>query len=96
MSQQQQRVNCGALFINDRKQQDNHPDRNGNLTIEIDGVVYEFWLSAWEKEAKNGTEYWSLAVKPKEQQQGGGNRPHGNQGNNKSFQGNQGRRGYPS
>lgn len=53
--------NTGSLFVNDRKQQVNQPDRTG--TINIDGKLY--WLSGWLKEA-NGKKYLSLSVKPKE------------------------------
>lgn len=54
-------TNRGALFYNDRKTTDNHPDRTG--TINIDGV--EYWLSAWDKEGQKGP-YISLSVKRKE------------------------------
>lgn len=53
--------NSGALFKNDRKQQDNHPDRTGSATI--DGV--EYWVDGWLKEGKNGP-FLSLAFKRKD------------------------------
>ena len=55
--------NSGALFRNDRKEKDTHPDHTGTATI--NGV--DFWISAWVKE-KNGKKYFSLAFKPKDQQ----------------------------
>lgn len=54
-------TNSGALFKNDRKQNDKHPDYNGSLNV--DGTDY--WLSGWLKE-KNGKKFFSLSVKPKD------------------------------
>lgn len=54
--------NSGAIFRNDRKEKDNHPDHTGQATVA--GVDY--WLSAWVKE-KDGKRYFSLAFKPKEE-----------------------------
>jgi hypothetical protein len=52
----------GALFRNNDKTEDKHPDYRGNITTD-DGT--EFWLSAWLKVSKNGMKYMSLSVKPK-------------------------------
>ena len=54
--------NSGALFKNDRKETDNHPDYNGQALI--GGVDY--WMSAWMKEAESGRKYMSFSFKPKE------------------------------
>lgn len=52
--------NSGALYVNDRKQKDSHPDRSGKATI--DGV--EYYVSAWIKESKkDGSKFLSLAFK---------------------------------
>ncbi len=56
-------TNSGALFVNDRKERENQPDRNGSLNV--DGVDY--WISGWIKQGRNGP-YLSLAVTKKEQQ----------------------------
>jgi uncharacterized protein (DUF736 family) len=54
-------TNRGALFRNDDKTEEKHPDYRGN--INVDGT--EFWLSAWIKTGKKGVKYMSLAIKPK-------------------------------
>lgn len=51
--------NRGALFDNDRKQSDKHPDMTGK--IDVDGQPWE--ISGWWKETKAGR-ILSLSVKP--------------------------------
>jgi hypothetical protein len=55
----------GALFKNNDRQKDTHPEYRGDILI--NGV--EYWLSAWVKEGKNG-KFFSLAAKKKEERQG--------------------------
>jgi uncharacterized protein (DUF736 family) len=54
----------GALFKNDKKESERHPDYRGSC--EINGT--EFWISAWLKESKSGTKFMSLAFTPKDEQ----------------------------
>jgi hypothetical protein len=54
-------TNRGALFKNDRRETDKHPEYSG--TINVDGRDY--WLSAWVKDGKKG-KFFSLSVKAKE------------------------------
>jgi len=57
----EKRDNNGALFKNERKEKDTHPDYNGSALI---GGV-DMWISAWIKKG-NGKTYMSLAFKPKD------------------------------
>ena len=52
----------GALFTNDKKEQDNHPDYKGSLNV--NGVDY--WISGWKKKSKAGQTFLSLSVRPKQ------------------------------
>ena len=65
MTQQYDNTNRGALFRNNRKEQDNHPDHTGS--INIDGK--EYYLNAWIKTSQNGNKFFSLSVKPKDAKQ---------------------------
>jgi hypothetical protein len=55
-------TNKGALFKNNDKEDEKHPDYRGNLNV---GGT-EYWLSAWLKTSKNGMKYMSLAIQPKD------------------------------
>ena len=57
-----QHDNSGSLFRNQEKNSDKHPDYTGRA--KVDGV--EYWISAWIKQAQNGSKYMSIAFKPKQ------------------------------
>lgn len=60
----EQKNNSFALFRNDRKEKNTHPDMQGNALV--DGV--EYWLSAWTHVSeKDGSKYLTGELKPKEQ-----------------------------
>lgn len=59
-------TNRGAIFKNDRKEKETHPDRTGTLNVE----GKEYWINGWLKEGKSGP-FLSLSVKPKDEQGGG-------------------------
>jgi hypothetical protein len=56
-------TNTGALFKNDKKESQNHPDYKGSINVE--GV--EYWVSSWIKTSKAGSKFMSLSLKAKEQ-----------------------------
>jgi uncharacterized protein (DUF736 family) len=51
----------GALFKNEDKRSEKHPDYKGNIRI----GGRDYWLSAWLKSSKAGAKYLSLAAQPK-------------------------------
>lgn len=53
----------GTLFVNNKKEQEKHPDKTGSC--KIDGK--EYWISAWTKYDDQGRERFSLAFKLKEE-----------------------------
>lgn len=55
-------TNRGALFKNNRKEKDSHPDYNGSLNV----GGHDYWISAWLKTDKNGGKFMSLSVKQKD------------------------------
>jgi hypothetical protein len=59
----QQKDGTGALFVNDRKETSQHPDRTGTITI----GGQDYWLSGWLKSTKDGKKYLSLSARPKVQ-----------------------------
>ena len=63
MSEYQQKDNSGALFKNEKKETDSHPDYKGSAMIE--GT--EYWFSAWINESKTGTKYMKTSFSQKEQ-----------------------------
>ena len=56
--------NRGMLMKNLNKTADNHPDYSGS--INVNGT--DHWLSGWIKESKKGTKFFSLSIKPKDEQ----------------------------
>lgn len=48
----------GALFKNNYKKEDRHPDYKGE--IEMGGLKYD--LAAWLRESKNGNKYMSIII----------------------------------
>lgn len=56
--------NRGALWNNDRKQSDTHPDLSGSIMIE----GKEYWVSGWKKKPgqSDRAPIVSLSVRPKD------------------------------
>lgn len=58
-------TNKGAIFKNDRKQNERQPDYNG--TINVEGK--EYFISCWIKESQSGKKFFSTSLTAKEQPQ---------------------------
>ena len=63
MSEYEKKDNSGALFKNDKKESDSHPDYKGSAMI--DGSDY--WFNAWINTSKAGQKYMKASFSPKEQ-----------------------------
>jgi hypothetical protein len=61
----EQKEGNGALFKNERKEKDSHPDYRGDCKL----GGKDYWISAWIKKGAKGT-FMSLALQPKEDAQG--------------------------
>ena len=59
MSDYQTKPGNGAIFKNDKKEKETHPDYRGNFKG-LDGKDYD--ISLWLKEAKSGKKYFSVSV----------------------------------
>ena len=66
MSGQFDNTNRGALFRNDKATTDKHPTHTGKINIE----GRDYYLNAWVKDGKKG-KFFSLSVKPVDEQPGG-------------------------
>ena len=55
-------TNRGAIFRNDKKESEKHPDMTGSLNV---GGT-EYYVSAWTKVSKKGSKFLSLSVKAKD------------------------------
>lgn len=56
-------TNSGALFKNEQKLTEKHPDYKGS--VNVNGVDY--WQSAWIRTSKDGKTYMSQSLQLKEQ-----------------------------
>jgi uncharacterized protein (DUF736 family) len=68
----EQKPNSGAMFVNDQKKGENHPDWRGDVYLDktflieqmdkSSGSLVKIALSAWSKQAKSGKDYLSLSA----------------------------------
>ena len=59
-------TNRGTIAKNTHKTEDNHPDIAGQINVE----GRDYWINGWQKtNSKDGSKFYSLTVKPKEQRQ---------------------------
>jgi hypothetical protein len=72
----EQRANTGALFKNERRETDSHPNAQGSATITCPhcGAEGKHWLSAWtntiQQGDKAGDRYQKLSFKAQDNQPG--------------------------
>lgn len=59
MAENSKYVNSGGLFINDRKEKENHPDYTGKILVDKAGLYY---IKGWKRNTKNGQPMLSLAA----------------------------------
>ena len=55
----QTKLNSGAIFKNEKKTAENHPDYRGK--INVDGIDKE--IALWLKTASSGKKYFSVSIK---------------------------------
>lgn len=65
MSGYEQKDNSGALFVNDKGENESRPDRTGDAMI--DGVMYR--MAGWVNTSANGKQYLSMKFTPKDEVQ---------------------------
>jgi uncharacterized protein (DUF736 family) len=65
MSEQYDNTNSGAIFKNDKKETDSHPEYKGSINVE----GKDYWASVWVNTSKAGQQYMSIKVTPKDAQQ---------------------------
>ena len=53
--------NSGALFRNEKRETEKHPEYTGKITIE----GKDYYLSAWVNEMRNGQKYFAIKATPK-------------------------------
>ena len=64
MADQYDNTNRGALFINNRRTTDKHPNMAGSINV----GGQEYWISGWTKfKSNSGEKFLSLSVTPKEE-----------------------------
>lgn len=53
-------TNSGALFTNEEKKSEKHPDFSGKINVKGE----DFYISGWKKMSKNNKKFISVSVKP--------------------------------
>jgi hypothetical protein len=62
--------NNGSVFVNDRKERDNQPDRTGDGKIKCPCCeeTFDVWISGWIKKRQGKPPFMSMAFTPKDNQ----------------------------
>jgi len=65
--------NSGSLWPNDKKTDEKHPDRTGEILLECPHcqAQWQAFLDGWLKKTVNGKQFLSVRVKAKTKQAGG-------------------------
>jgi len=62
MSDYEKKDNSGAIFKNDKKETETHPDYKGSARI----AGIDYWVNVWVNTSAKGTKYMSTSYTPKE------------------------------
>ena len=65
MSDYEQKDNSGAIFKNDKKETESHPDYKGSARV----AGIDYWVSVWVNTSAKGNKYMSTSFTAKEQVQ---------------------------
>lgn len=55
----------GAIFVNNNKENDKHPDKRGMIEVESDTVLkagVKYQISIWNSTSKSGLDYESIRI----------------------------------
>ena len=68
MSKYEHKTGRGSMFVNDKKENENDPDRKGEAKVACPHCKAEFeaWLSGWINQTKSGNPYLSVSIKAKD------------------------------
>ena len=60
-------INTGAIFKNDKKEKETHPDYKGSINVDGKDFYVSSWINTIKKGENAGNKYMSLKLTPKEE-----------------------------